>query len=300
MRACLAILAILLLISPLLIAQEEEQVPAEPEVTKFYFGQNLEGDMLMVQGMVRFDTRAPMGMLGGFISGVTGEVEVWLDSIMLVEQVEEEEPEPVETESEQVEEEPQETPVDSILDETQEETLAETLPGAEDEVEEPEAVDTTPVIEPPTGYQMPSMNLEIPLSTLYTGNAQRDSILMSESYLDIANYPTATFKLTRIESPSSYQLEDNTEISLVGSGQLTLHGQTVAVGNIRIFMTYIAAKPLTEKNLELTGDVLHINAELNIKLSAFGIVIPTEDLLTLDDEVLLIFDAYATTEQVSM
>lgn len=293
MKATIALLAILLMISTLLVAQEELEMRVEPEVTVFTFGQNLEGDLMMVQGMVRIDSRAPMGMLGGFISGMTGQAEIWLDSILLVESTAEKSSE--EADLAQEEEELTEE-VDSMAEATGDESLSSDEPDSADT----EDIEIEEVIEPPAGYTMPRMTMHFPLSTLTTGNAYRDSVIMSETYLDITNYPTATFKLTRIESPSSFELEDNIEISATGSGEITLHGQTKSIGNIRIYMTYISEKPLTEQNLELTGNVLHVNAELNIKLSDFGIVIPTEDLLTLNDEVLIIFDGYGVSQPTSM
>jgi polyisoprenoid-binding protein YceI len=303
MRAGLAFVAILLIVAPLVIAQhgEEEQVPVKPEVTKFYIGQNLMGDLMMFEGKLRFDARAPMGMLGGFVKGMTGEAEIWLDSILVVETIPEDAPAPEEAQEAMAE--PQDVPVDSVLEEEQEEALSEALPGAEEdegERAEMEAVDTVPVVEAPAGYRMPKLTLNIPLSTLTTGSQTHDSILHSEAYLDLENYPQATFRLTNVESPSDYKLRDNTEISLTGAGELTLHGQTARIGNIRMFMTYISSKPLTEQNLDISGDILHINAELTFRLSEFGIVIPTEDLITVNDEIHVILDLIGTTQAGSM
>jgi len=220
------------------------------QTTTFYFGKNVEGDVLMVASTARFDSRAPLGSILGHISGVTGEVRIWLDSIILVEK------EAGETEA------------------------------------APAAAST---LIPPSGYKMPSAKFEIPLNNLTTGNAQRDLLLKSEPYLNTAMNPTATITLTGIQDANMYHLADNQEISLTASGEVTMRGISKRYGNIKIFLNYIKEQPLTQSRLKMPGDILHINAELTIRLSDFGIAVQQDNLLTIDDAVKVTFDGFGTT-----
>ena len=101
-------------------------------------------------------------------------------------------------------------------------------------------------------------------------------------------------KLT-FEAPILDYTEDKIEVVLNATGRLTLHGVTHPVSNIKVFLTYITEGPVTRKNRKLEGDLLHLTAEMSFKLSDFDISIPTENLLTLDDNVNIIIDAFGTT-----
>jgi polyisoprenoid-binding protein YceI len=259
------------------VAAEE---PVQPETTVFYFGQNLEGDVLMVESVARFDTRAPLGTIVGMVTGISGKAEIWLDSVMLVQAVLEAE------ELEATLETDEETPEGA----TEAEAVEEVAEPAADSTEE-----TEPEIIPPSGYIRPTASFEISLANLKTSSPVRDELLKSENYLDIANFPTAVFTMEGASEPSGYQLKNNEEISLTAVGELTLHGVTKRMGNIKVYLTYIEEKPVTRGNQGLTGNLLHVSAEFNIKLSDFGIIIPTEDLLTLDDLVKVTIDLFGST-----
>jgi len=283
-RTFLAAILLVLMVSTMLLGQHGDVVEevVNPETTVFYFGQNIENDILMIESVARFDSRAPLGTVVGMVQGLTGEATVWLDSIML-EQVEAVEPEP-----------------DVLGDvEAEEETAEDTagVIGGDSAAD----VDTTPVaepvvvVEPPTGYQKPLASFKIPVSTLSTGIAARDEMLRSEEYLDVANYPVASFTLTGIADPSSFQLKDGDEISMTASGELTLHGISKHYSNIKVYMTYIEEKPITGKNTGLTGDILHFTAEMSINLSDFAISIQPENLLTIDNKIKIMLDAFGAT-----
>lgn len=275
---------IFLMANSLVLAQSgaEGDEPVMSETAVFFFGQNLEGDVLMVESIARFDTRAPLGTVVGMINGIEGRAEVWLDSIMLV----------------QPEEEAEEVEISEPLEETGEEAEAaveteaveEVAEAAEEAVEEAESI-----IIPPAGYSRPSASFEIPLANLKTSSPVRDEFLKSEDFLNVDSFPTVIFTLEGASEPSGFQLKNNEEISITAVGELTLHGQTQRLGNIKVFMTYLEEKPVTKANTGLTGNLLHVSAEFSIKLSDFGIIIPAENLLTLDDQVKVTIDLFGTT-----
>jgi len=273
---------IFLMANSLVLAQSgaTAEEPVQPETMIFYFGQNLEGDVLMVESVARFDTRAPLGTIVGMVTGISGKAEIWLDSVMLVQAVLE--AEELETTLEADEETPEGT--------TEAEAVEEVPEPAADSTEQAE-----PEIIPPSGYSRPTASFEISLANLKTSSPLRDELLKSENYLDIANFPTAVFTMEGASEPSGFQLKNNEEISLTVVGELTLHGETKRLGNIKVYLTYIEEKPVTRGNQGLTGNLLHISAEFSIKLSDFGIIIPTEDLLTLDDLVKVTIDLFGST-----
>jgi hypothetical protein len=134
-RAFLLAVIVMLMVSPMLYAQESDAQTDQvtPQTTTFYFGQGFQNDILMVKSTAIFDTRGPLGAVIGFIPGVTGEVTVWLDSIMLVEtaQVAQEVKQPDTAASPQIEVEA--TQPDSVV-----------------------AAQEGPVITPPEGYMRPT------------------------------------------------------------------------------------------------------------------------------------------------
>lgn len=277
-KAFLLAMILMLAVSPMLYAQKGDAStePVTPQTTKFHFGQGLQNDILMVKSNALFDTRGPLGAVIGFVPGVSGESDIWLDSIMLVEtaQVEQEVKEPDTTASPQIDVEA--TQPDSVV-----------------------ATETGPVLEPPAGYMRPAATFRIPLGNLMTGNPIRDSLLKSADYLDVANYPEAVFTLKGIQDPSSLILENEKQVTMIASGELAMHGQTKQYSNIRVGLTYIQQAPITKKNTQLTGDLLHVTADFVINLSDFGISIQPGQLLTLDNKVNVSVDAFGSTGQVS-
>src|SRR5262249_42113804 len=62
-----------------------------------------------------------------------------------------------------------------------------------------------------------SVEAEIDAASVNTGDVQRDAHLQSADFLDVANYPTISFRSTRVEGPREhFRL----------SGELTIRGTT--------------------------------------------------------------------------
>ncbi|MDN3554803.1 YceI family protein [Halomonas maura] len=66
-----------------------------------------------------------------------------------------------------------------------------------------------------------SANLEVDVASLTTNHAERDKHIKSDDFLDVAEYPTASFTSTGFEPTGEDQG--------VLSGELTLHGETRAI-----------------------------------------------------------------------
>jgi hypothetical protein len=115
----------------------------------------------------------------------------------------------------------------------------------------------------------------------------------------VANFPEAVFTLKGVQDPSSLILENEKEVSMIASGELTMHGQSMQYPNIRTFLTYIKQSPVTKKNTQLTGDLLHVSADFAINLSDFAIAIQPNQLLKIDNKVNITVDAFGSTIKAS-
>ncbi|RTR05395.1 YceI family protein [Halomonas nitroreducens] len=73
----------------------------------------------------------------------------------------------------------------------------------------------------PDNLAASSANLEVDVASLTTNHAERDKHIKSDDFLDVAEYPTASFTSTGFESTGENQG--------VLSGELTLHGETRAI-----------------------------------------------------------------------
>ena len=73
----------------------------------------------------------------------------------------------------------------------------------------------------PTDYTRSSVEATIPVSTVNTGDAQRDGHLQSPDFFDAAQFSNMTFKSTNIDSTGGGDYEV--------TGDLTIHGVTKSV-----------------------------------------------------------------------
>jgi polyisoprenoid-binding protein YceI len=107
-----------------------------------------------------------------------------------------------------------------------------------------------------------SLNVEVQLTSVHTGNPKRDDHLRSPDFFDVSNFPTATFK-----SRSFRGTGDSFDVA----GDLTLHGET---------------KPLTVQLKKTGGNDKLIGFETTFTISRkeFGITYGPENL---GDEVRL-------------
>jgi len=132
-----------------------------------------------------------------------------------------------------------------------------------------------------TDASLSSIEATLDVSTIHSGEAQRDTHLKSADFLDTEKYPTITFKSTNVEK------KDEAEYSV--TGDLTIHGVTKPVtlkvegptqpskdpwGNTRIGLE--ASTKINRKDFGLTynavletggvlvGEEVHITIELEL------------------------------------
>ena len=101
-----------------------------------------------------------------------------------------------------------------------------------------------------------SVTVTIPVSSIDTGVAKLDAHLQTADFFDVANYPTATFKSTRVERAGEHGLEV--------TGDLTLHGVTKPVV-LDVVINKIGPHPMAGRA------AAGFDATATIKRSDFGI-----------------------------
>jgi polyisoprenoid-binding protein YceI len=133
-----------------------------------------------------------------------------------------------------------------------------------------------------TDASLSSIEARLDVSTLHTGDAQRDGHLKSADFLESEKYPTITFKSTSVQpkGPEEYAV----------TGDLTLHGVTRPVtltvegpskphkdpwGNTRIGLE--ATTKINRKDFGLTW---------NATLETGGILVGEEVHITIDLELI--------------
>jgi len=139
----------------------------------------------------------------------------------------------------------------------------------------------------------PRLDMTIDLSKLTTGFADRNSTVFSRTFLDFGAAANMSFHLTGFEKSRNWVLTNDQRVEVTGVGELSLGGKTVNVA-IDLYLTRLEENEITRGRLP--GDLLHMVGTFNFRLSEFGIRIPQEALLKLNDVVKMRVDAFSTTQ----
>lgn len=102
-----------------------------------------------------------------------------------------------------------------------------------------------------------SVNVTIPLSSLNTGVPALDEHLRSEDFFEVAKFPTATFRSTKVEPGAG---RDRLKVT----GELNLHGVTKPV-TLDVIVLKVGSNPRTD--LPTVG----FEATATLKRSDFGL-----------------------------
>lgn len=138
-----------------------------------------------------------------------------------------------------------------------------------------------------------SLELNVQLGSLTTGNSTYDMEVFSSRFIDWKGASTANFRLLDFAVSRNYALENEKAVPVSGRGVLTIGSVSDTVG-VDLSIRYLAANDVTLGRLP--GDLLHLNGSINFRFSEFGIVIPQEALLRMDDRAKLRFDVYCSTQ----
>jgi len=121
----------------------------------------------------------------------------------------------------------------------------------------------------PTDPTKSSVAVTIPVDSIDTGVAKLDTHLKTDDFFDVARYPTATFKSTRVERSGEHGLKV--------TGDLTLHGVTRPVV-LDVVVNKVGQHPMAGRA------AAGFDASATIKRSDFGI---SNYVPNVSDEIML-------------
>jgi polyisoprenoid-binding protein YceI len=125
-----------------------------------------------------------------------------------------------------------------------------------------------------------SVQLSINMGALDTGVALRNKE-MRERYLETPQHPTATFKSVSVAGPAS--IAPNQPADLNVTGDFTLHGVTKRMTiPVRVVL--------------IPDGRIHATSHFNVKMPEFGISVPHNVLVTVNDEVPVRLDVWAAAK----
>src|SRR3989339_1579039 len=130
--------------------------------------------------------------------------------------------------------------------------------------------------------QKPMGKVLVPIKSIKTGIDLRDEHLRSENWLNAGKYPFAEFQLTGIKNPTSRKLNDGQRVTATLIGKFSVHGVTK---NIEVPATLTYFKESEKTKAKAPGNLLVANAEFDIKLSDYGVKIPSMVVGKVNEEV---------------
>ncbi len=111
-----------------------------------------------------------------------------------------------------------------------------------------------------------SGKIKVDLASIDTGIALRNDHMKSPGWLDTAKFPEATFEATSVKHTSGD--------SYTVTGKFTIHGVTKVI-TAPVTLKYRAANSQT-KAAGFGGDVIQVSTKFPIKLSDYGIKVPSQ------------------------
>ena len=130
--------------------------------------------------------------------------------------------------------------------------------------------------------QKPMGKVKVPINNIKTGIDLRDEHMRSDMWLNAGKFPYAEFQLTGLKNPSSKKLIDGQKVNATLVGKFSVHGTTKDI-EVPATLTYFKESERTKA--KAPGNLLVANAEFKIKLSDYGVKIPSMVVGKVDEEV---------------
>lgn len=143
-------------------------------------------------------------------------------------------------------------------------------------------LDATVMINPNDITNNPKGKIKVAINNIKTGIDLRDEHLRSEMWLNAEKFPNAEFQLTGIKNASSNKLTDGKKVNATLVGKFSVHGITKDI-EVQANLTYYKESEKTKARI--AGNLLIANAEFDIKLSDYGIQIPSMVVSKLNEVV---------------
>lgn len=135
------------------------------------------------------------------------------------------------------------------------------------------------IVADPSAPSKATVEVSIDMGTLVTGVAMRDRE-MRQRYLETNKFPTATFKSVSVAGPASIAPNDPVDVKV--TGDFTLHGVTKRL-TIPVRVVLIP-----------DGTRIHATALFSVRMPDFGINVPDNILVTVNNEVPVRLDVWAS------
>jgi polyisoprenoid-binding protein YceI len=142
----------------------------------------------------------------------------------------------------------------------------------------------------------PMGKVKVPINNIKTGIDLRDEHMKSDMWLNAGKFPYAEFQLTGIKNPSSKTLNDGQKVKATLVGKFTVHGVTKDV-EVPGTLTYFKESERTKA--KAPGNLLVANADFNIKLSDYGVMIPSMVVGKVNEEVSITTSFVASDKNAS-
>jgi polyisoprenoid-binding protein YceI len=143
-------------------------------------------------------------------------------------------------------------------------------------------LDATVMINIKDVAQKPMGKVKVPITNIKTGIDLRDEHLRGDMWLNAAKFPDAEFQLTGIKNTTSKELKDSKKVNVTLVGKFSVHGVTK---DVEVPATLIYFKESERTKAKAPGNLLTINADFNIKLTDYGVQIPSMVVGKVDEEV---------------
>ena len=113
-------------------------------------------------------------------------------------------------------------------------------------------------------------SIEVGVRSMKTGISRRDDHLFSEDWLDGANYPSISFKLSGVKeiSPIDAREKDKTTVEGTVLGSFTLHGVTKEL-EAPFKATYLIGSEMTARRAP--GDLVMVRSSFEIALGDYDV-----------------------------
>jgi len=138
--------------------------------------------------------------------------------------------------------------------------------------------------------------VKVAINNIKTGIDLRDEHLRSENWLNAEKFPFAEFHLTGIKNASSSKLNDAEKVRVTLVGNFNVHGVTK---DIEVPATLIYFKESEKTKAKAPGNLLVANSEFSIKLSDYGVSVPSMVAGKVNEEVTITVSFVASDANVS-
>ncbi len=136
------------------------------------------------------------------------------------------------------------------------------------------------IVADPAHPSAASVEVNIDMASLDTGNSLRNRE-MRELYLETGKYPATKFKSVSVDAPPS--IAPNSPADIKVTGEFTLHGVTKRMTiPVRVVL--------------IPDGRIHATSSFNVHMTDFGINVPKNILVTVNDDVPVRLDLWAVAK----